>query len=110
VRRTEEVHNVVLSLPSTRLGWWSVGLSSSFVILFILNAAVLLPAAGVVPWREAMVGIVVLLCGIGGGVAALIALIRGHDRSWLVWLAMLPALFVLFMIGEFLVPVLFLWL
>jgi hypothetical protein len=74
------------------------------VVLFIINAAVLLPAPGVVPWREAFVGIMLLLCGIGGGVAALIALIRRHERSALVWLALLPGLFVLFMIGEFLVP------
>jgi hypothetical protein len=70
----------------------------------MINAAVLLPAPGVVPWREAFVGIVLLVCGLGGGIAALIALIRGHERSALVWLALLPGLFVLFMIGEFLVP------
>jgi hypothetical protein len=74
------------------------------VVLFIINTAVFLPAPGVVPWREAFVGIVLLLCGIGGGIAALIALIRRHERSALVWLALLPGLFVLFMIGEFLVP------
>lgn len=100
------MHDVLLSLPSTRLGWWSVGLAAAFVVVFVINAAVLLPAAGVVPWREAMVGIVLLLCGIGGGIAALVALIRGHDRSWLVWIAMVPALFVIFMIGESLVAVL----
>jgi hypothetical protein len=70
----------------------------------MINAAVLLPAPGVVPWREAFVGIVLLVCGLGGGIAALIALIRRHKRSALVWLALLPGLFVLFMIGEFLVP------
>ena len=92
------------SLPSTRLGWYSVGLAATFVVLFMINAAVFLPAPGVVAWREAFVGIVLLLCGIGGGIAAPIALIRRHERSWLVWLALLPGLFVLFMIGEFLVP------
>jgi hypothetical protein len=92
------------SLPSTRLGWYSVGLAATFVVLFMINAAVLLPAPGVVAWREAFVGIVLLVCGLGGGIAALIALIRGHERSWLVWLALLPGLLVLFMIGEFLVP------
>jgi hypothetical protein len=76
------------------------------VVLFIINTAVFLPAPGVVPWREAFVGIVLLQCGIGGGIAALIALIRRHERSALVWLALLPGLFVLFMIGEFLVPLL----
>ena len=97
-----------LSLPNTKLGWWSVGLSASFVVMFVVNAAVLLPAPGVVPWRETTVGIVLLSCGLGGGIAAPIALIRGHNRSWLVWLAMVPAPFVLFMIGEFLAAVLFL--
>jgi hypothetical protein len=76
------------------------------VILFVINAAVFLPAPGVLPWREAFVGIVLLLCAIGGGIAALIALIRRHERSALVWLALLPGLFVIFMIGEFLVPLL----
>ena len=98
---------MVLSLPGTRLGWYSVGLAATFVLLFIVNAAVFLPAPGVLPWREAFVGIALLLCGLGGGVAALVALIRGHDHSWLVWLAMLPGLFVIFMLGDFMVPVLF---
>jgi hypothetical protein len=70
----------------------------------MINAAVFLPAPGIMPWREAFVGIVLLLCGIGCGIAALIALIRRHERSALVWLSLLPALFVLFMIGVFLVP------
>ena len=94
----------ILSPPTTRLGWYSVGLAAAFVVLFVVNAAVLLPAPGVLPWREAFVGIALLLSGIGGGIAALIALVRCHERSALVWLAMLPGLFVLFMIGEFVVP------
>ena len=81
-----------------------MGLAATYVVLFMINAAVFLPAPGVVAWRETFVGIVLLLCGIGGGIAAPIALIRRHERSWLVWLALLPGLFVLFMIGEFLVP------
>jgi hypothetical protein len=32
-------------------------------------------------------------------------MIRQHERSWLVWLTILPGLFVLFLVlGEFLVP------
>ena len=98
------MHPIVLSRPSTRLAWWSVVLATAFVILFIINASVLLPAPGAVPWREALVGTVLLVCGLGGGAFALIALTRGHERSALVWLALLPGLFVLFMIGEFVVP------
>ena len=95
---------MVFSLPGTRLGWYSVGLAAAFVVLFMVNATVFLPAPGVVAWREALVGIVLLLSGIGGGIAALIALVRRHEHSALVWLALLPGLFVMFMIGEFLVP------
>jgi hypothetical protein len=74
------------------------------MVLFSINATVFLPSPGVVPWREAFVGIVLLLCGLAGGIAGLIALIRCHERSVLVWFAMLPGLLVLFLvIGEFLV-------
>jgi hypothetical protein len=66
------------------------------VVLFSINATVFLPSPGVVPWREAFVGIVLLVCGLAGGIAELIALIRCHERSALVWLAMLPGLLVLF--------------
>jgi hypothetical protein len=97
----------MFSRPSTRLGWYSVGLAAAFVVLFIINAALFLPAPGAVPWREAMVGIGLLGCSIGSGAIALIALTRRRERSWLVWLALLPGLFVLFMIGEFLAPALF---
>ena len=57
------MHPIVLSRPSTRLGWWSVGLAASCVMLFIINAAMFLPAPGMVPWRGAMVGIVLLFVG-----------------------------------------------
>jgi hypothetical protein len=43
---------ISVTLPSTRLGWYSVDLTAAFVILFIINAAIFLPAPGVVPWRE----------------------------------------------------------
>jgi hypothetical protein len=39
------------------------------------------------------------------GIVGLIAVIRRHERSWLVWLAMLPGLMVVALVlGEFLVP------
>jgi hypothetical protein len=98
----------VLSMPRTRLGRWSVGLAATFLILFIINQAVFIPSAVVVPWRHVLLplyGIAMLLCGLSSGVVGLIAVLRRHERSALVWFTVLPGLFVLFLlIGEVLVP------
>jgi hypothetical protein len=46
-----------------------------------------------------------LLCGLAAGILGLIAVIRKNERSWLVWLTLLPGLLVLFLLlGEFLFP------
>jgi len=50
-------------------------------------------------------GIVMLLCGLAAGLVGAIAIIRQHERSWLVWLTVLAgALVVVFLLGEFLIP------
>ena len=98
----------ILGWPSTRLGWWSVGLAATFLVLWIINTAVFMPATLVTPWRQAVgpfYGISMILCAFSAGIVGLIAVIRRHERSWLVWLAILPGLFALvFILGEFLVP------
>jgi hypothetical protein len=46
-----------------------------------------------------------ILCGLSACLAGMIALIRNHERSWMVWLAVLPGAFLIFfLLGEFLVP------
>jgi len=97
--------------PGTRPGWWAVGLAAAFVVMFMINSTVFMPAyqgAANVWWRQTLLpfyGIFMMLCGLAAGVVALIALIRKHERSWLVWLTILPGAFMLFLIlGEFLVP------
>ena len=94
--------------PSTRLGWWSVGLAATFVVLWIINSTVFMPSTVEVPWRTVVLpfyGIFMMLCGLAAGIVGLIAVVRGHERSWLVWLTMLPGLFVaFFVLGEFLTP------
>lgn len=59
-------------------------------------------------WQQYLLpfyGIFMLLCALAGGICGLIALIRQHERSWLVWLTILPGAFiVVFLLGEFLVP------
>lgn len=99
---------IVLRRPSTSLGWWSVALAVTFVVLYIINSAVFMRLTGGAPWRHAILpfyGIAMLSCGLAAGIVGLIAVIRQHERSLLAWLAILPGLMVLFLIlGEFLVP------
>jgi hypothetical protein len=82
-----------LERPATRLGWWAIGLAvASFVLGF---AWLFLPAGALISF----------LCGLAGGIIALIAIIREHERSWLVWLSILPMINVfVFIIAEFLFP------
>ena len=98
--------------PHTPLGWWSLRLATLFVVLFVINSALLIPLLGQSDanpwWQHALLpfyGIFMLLCGLAAGVSALFAVTRQHERSWLVWLTLLPAAFVLFLLlGEFLIP------
>lgn len=97
-----------LSRPRTKLGWWSVALAATFVVLFIINATVFMPSTVEAAWRQAVLpfyAIAMLSCGLAAGIVGLIAVIRRHERSWLVWLTMLPGLMVVTLVlGEFLLP------
>jgi multisubunit Na+/H+ antiporter MnhB subunit len=79
--------------PATRLGWWAIGLAvASFLLGFLW---LFLPGGALISF----------LCGLAGGVIALIAIIRQQERSWLVWLSILPMINVfVFVIAEFLFP------
>lgn len=82
-----------LERPHTKLGWWAVGLAASSFVLQL--AWSILPGGA---WLS-------FICGLAGGIVALIALIRQHERSWLVYLCILPMLGVfVFFLGEFLIP------
>jgi hypothetical protein len=76
--------------------------------LFLINSFVFMPSSSDAPWRHVILpfyGIFMLLCGLGSGLIGLIAVIREHERSWLVWLMILPGLFILFLLaGELLFP------
>lgn len=69
-----------LESPHTKLGWWAVGLAAASIVL--LFAWSILPGGAGLSF----------LCGLAGGVVALIALIRQHERSWLLFLCVLPTL------------------
>ena len=97
--------------PGTRQGWWAVGLAAVFLVMSIINSAVFMPVSqnpaneGWMHTYLPFYGIFMMLCGLAAGVIGLIAVIRSHERSWMVWLTILPGAFTLFLLlGEFLVP------
>ena len=76
-------------VPATALGWWAVGLAAAFFPLVF--AAALVPSA-------AALGFV---CGLAGGVAALVAIIRDRERAVTVFAALVPlAVAVAFVLTE----------
>ena len=111
MRSTPE--NRLFSLPTTKLGRWSMWLAVAFMVMFAINS-VFIGAFGT-STNETMnafsrtvmpfYGIGMLLAGVSGGVLGLISIIKNHERSWVVWATLLPLAFVLFLlIGEFAVP------
>lgn len=65
-------------LPTTRLGWWAVGLAACFFPLVL--------TASVVP-RGAAFG---FASGLAGGVVAIVAVSRDGERAVTVWSALIP--------------------
>lgn len=65
-------------LPTTRLGWWAVGLGAAFFPLVF--------AAALVP-RGAALGFV---CGLAGGIAGTIAIVRDHERALTAFAGLAP--------------------
>jgi len=94
--------------PQTRIGWWAIALGAVFVLMFIVNSAVFMQLTTNSWWQQTLLpfyGIFMVLCGLSGGVVALLALFRWRERSWLVWLSVLPGASMLFLLlGEFLIP------
>jgi len=104
------------TVPHSRIGRVAQSLLIGYGLLFVLNqsAVVLLndmreSALGqvasqlpVAVWM--LVGFAMLGIGLAASITSLIAIIRHHERSWLLWLALLPGLFVVFLlVGEFLI-------
>jgi len=88
-------------------------LAVAFIALFAVNSFVFMPTSDVAnPTMETMrrvvlpfFGIGMMLCGLAAGVVGLIGIIKDRERSWIVWLTLLPGAFVaFFLLGEILVP------
>ena len=81
------------------------------MLMFIINTVVFMPAyqdASNALWRAGLLpfyGVFMALCALAAGTVGLIAVIRKQERSWLVWLTILPgALVLLLLLGELLLP------
>lgn len=105
--------NRLFSLPTTKLGRWSMWLAVAFIVMFTINS-VFVGALGT-STNEAVgafsrivmpfYGIGMLMVGVSAGAVGLISIIRDHERSWVAWATLLPLVFVLFLlIGEFTTP------
>jgi hypothetical protein len=83
----------------------------AYVVMSLINSFVFMPLgqdASNEGWMHAYLpffSILMLLCGLTSGILGLIAVIHKRERSWMIWVTLLPFAFVLFMLlGEFLVP------
>lgn len=100
----------ILGWPSTRLGWWAVGLVVGFLVFFGLFQ--MLVASGQRggetffsnPWL-ALSMLVAAGSAIAAGITAAIAIFGQRERSFVDFVALVLGLFVLvFMLGEILFP------
>lgn len=94
--------------PATKMGRWAVVLGATFVVLYIINATIFMPLSSDAAWRHIVLpfySLGMLLCGLASGIASLTAIIKWQERSWMVWLAIVPGLMMAFLLlGEFAVP------
>jgi hypothetical protein len=110
------MHSTWSQLPRSRVGRIVQWLMVVFAGLFVLNQlsvvfqndlrgtaigqiATQMPVA---VWMS--IGFAMLGVGLAASITSVIAIIRHHERSWVLWLALLPGLFVVFLlVGEFLI-------
>jgi peptidoglycan/LPS O-acetylase OafA/YrhL len=78
--------------PHTRLGWWAMWLMIAFAAMLLINSTVFTPYYdSVTPFRQVFLPFYwafMLLCGFAAGIVGLVAIVRQHERSWLVWLTL----------------------
>ena len=95
--------------PGTLPGWWAVGLITAFFALLLINLPNILNSSATQPaWVQIAIPIYEianLLCGLGALVLGWFAILRRGERSWLVFLSILPGLIlIVFLLGELILP------
>jgi hypothetical protein len=85
--------------PESRVGRWAIklaGFSVAGIVLLVLAFALNLvePANSYTDsWAQLVWGVGIWACGIGAVVTGLVAMVRHHERSWMVALATVFGLF-----------------
>ena len=98
----------VFRLPSTRLGWWAVGLAAGVIALLAVDGA--LAGAGIVDWgwgARLALGLsstAGVATAISAGVLAVTAVVKGERSIVLLGPLLFGAFWVMFVLGEFLSP------
>ena len=94
--------------PKSAIGRWAFGLAAGNILLNAINPLLRLLLADQMTNTNITLpssGFLMLILGLGGGVLGVIALVRKHEKSWAVWLALLVgAAMLLLLLGEFLLP------
>ena len=86
-------HHDVRGRPVSRVGRWAVrlaGLCVAGVVLVVLAFAlnVVEPAKSYTDsWAQLVWGLGIWACGIGAVITGVVAIVRHHERSWMVMLA-----------------------
>ena len=106
---SEKMKSAFWRRPSTKLGWWAVGLAVGW-LGFNIGSSIIVNIRSRMPATSENVflinyGLLMLLVGLAAGIVALIALLRKREHSWLVWASLLPGLMaIVLVIGEFAIP------
>lgn len=97
-------------LPVTRMGKAAAWLALAFTVGFGLNMPLVavFGRTGAPDWLRPFLpfwGLAIMGVGVAAGICAVIATLKYKERSWAVWIAMVPGGFaLLFVLGEFLFP------
>ncbi len=98
----------VFALPSTRLGWWAVGLAAAVVALLAFDGV--LAGAGFTDWGGSarlalgLSSAAGVATAISAGIVAMIAVVKGERSIVLIAPLLFAAFWVMFVLGEFLSP------
>lgn len=92
--------------PVTRLGKWAFILSAAWGLLNIVSTSLLTRLNSDPTWTETVLPVYTLLMvatGLAAGICGLVAIIRNHERSWLVWLSLVVGLLAILRIISWLI-------